>query len=329
MSSTRAQAILSRAAQHSVSNAERIKTLEPRTVAAALAHSSMYVRTPLLTDINASDCNRLAIVRALIELLSSKDDLQPYQSVSAAFASLAAIDTRAKSAALPQLLHDALVDVFVHYLVGRDETHVNETVRAVTAMSLSKHVVLRLLDWLDANCQSASVYRALRAMRLIDVATPEIILRVLASMHHFSPSALVRLESGSPEPACLDAAADFLLGAPEVSYTNKVRCSTNGNRIYYSFLMFAVVVAVGVGDVGHIAEEAACVRHQEPCTHTAQAIRQHPACHAAEQVCLAHQEIPAGPGGVCPHLTVFLFVTSHLTTHTMHTAIPSAVKPPL
>ena len=225
-SSSRVQTILARSQSSAVTQLatpnDRIKGLDARAIANALAHTSLYVRQPLLSDVNASQCNRFAIVRALIDILAKKEDMLPYQSVSAAFSSLAGIDLSSRSSSMPSALHDALVEIFVNYLVDQDDTHVKDAVEVASQMALRTHVALRLLDWLDQNCQSPNVHRALRALKLIDLATPEIIVRILSTMHHFSPSSFLRLDGGSSDPSCLDASAEILHQFADISYNVKV-----------------------------------------------------------------------------------------------------------
>eukprot|EP00042_Codosiga_hollandica_P054558 m.740879 g.740879 ORF g.740879 m.740879 type:complete len:2074 (-) comp58934_c0_seq2:142-6363(-) len=205
-----------------LSNKDFIKSAESRQVANALAHGSPHVRLGLLAEVNQHECNRVAIARSLIDILSSKDEMLAYQTVAAAFLSLSGLDLRSRSSSPPAAFHDSLIDTFVDYLVGKDEVHIPVVIDVLGKMSLRTHVVLRLLDWLDRHCQSTSVYRALCAIKLIDVATPEIIVRIVMAMHHFSPSPFVSLESGVSEPSCMDSALDVLQQFPDVSYNIKV-----------------------------------------------------------------------------------------------------------
>ena len=203
-------------------SAEKLAALDPKDIANAVMHASATVRLPVLEQLNSSAINKLNVVRQVVEALAKPDDLQPYQSVEGAFASLSSIDFSSSGTALPGWLRDSMISTFVTYFTTADEKYTPLVVGDVQKLNLHLDVALKLLDWIDDTCQSARVYRALRAIQLLKVASPEMITRILAQMHHYSPVTMEDLSTGRKEPACLDTAIAVIEAFHETSFNAKV-----------------------------------------------------------------------------------------------------------
>ena len=97
---------------------EKLSALDPKDVANALMHTSSRVRDHVLEQLNSSVVNKLNVTRQMVEALGKRDELLPFQSAEAAFASLSAIDLRSSGTALPQWLKDSIVATFVSYFTA-------------------------------------------------------------------------------------------------------------------------------------------------------------------------------------------------------------------
>ena len=205
---------------------EKLTQMDAKDIANALMHASPRVRAPIIEQLNSSTLNKLNITRQIVEALGKPVDLQPYQSVVGAFDALAGIDIHAAGSTLPSWLKDSMVALFVaQFTTGTDMSEL--VVRDVQRLNLHLDVALKLLDWIDATCQTARVYRALDAIQKLGVATPEITVRILSQMQHFSPVPLEDLASGRKEPACLETAISVIENFHDTSFSVKVLEAVN------------------------------------------------------------------------------------------------------
>jgi hypothetical protein len=201
--------------------AEKLSAMDPKEIANALMHASATVRAPILEQVNNSALNKLNITRQIVEALGKADDLQAYQSIEGAFASLSHINLSGMGS-LPPWLKDGMVATFVAYFTTGEERYTPMVVADVQRLNMHLEVALKLLDWIDDTCQVGRVYRGLKAIQLLRVATPEIIVRIISKMHHFSPIAMADLSTGRTEPACLDTAIAVMEQFHETSFSVKV-----------------------------------------------------------------------------------------------------------
>ena len=205
---------------------DRISLLDPKEIANAMMHTSAKVREPVLQHVNGASVNRLNVTRHIVETLNKGASLETYQSTEAAISSLARIDLQGNvsGSVMPAWLKESIVGIFVKYFTSPDAPTalIPQVIEDVKALNLHLELSLKLLDWIDETCKSGRVYRALQTIQLLGLATPEIIVRILSQMQHFSPIAMDDLSSGVKEPSCLHTAVAVLLHFHDTAFNLKV-----------------------------------------------------------------------------------------------------------
>eukprot|EP00048_Salpingoeca_helianthica_P010958 m.157080 g.157080 ORF g.157080 m.157080 type:complete len:1321 (-) comp15161_c3_seq1:27-3989(-) len=200
-----------------------LTVIEDSVVIEGLMHSSVEVRRRILDEINAGEANVVNMLGKFVVVLDKPDlQLQVFQDRAAALDSLSRLDLRGKQSAIPARTLKSLVVMLMNHLLGEDRTIAATAVRATTSLGLQNHVTLQLLEYIEQRAANERVGPALQGLRCLGVATPDVCCRVLAVIHHFTPTGLVNVQTGVSEQSCLECARELLLGFPQACFDDRV-----------------------------------------------------------------------------------------------------------